>query len=53
MTPKTYIDEILDDGSYKDECLEALGFTRDEMVGEEEIAETRVSDYDNTTLTTR
>jgi hypothetical protein len=53
MTPKTYIDEILDDGSYKDECLEALGFTRDQMEREEEIAETRVSDYDNTTLTTR
>ena len=53
MTPITYIDETLDDGSYKDECLEALGVTQDELVEEEEIAETRVSDYDNTTLTTR
>jgi len=58
MTPKTYIDETLDDGAYKDTCLEALGVKKEASIMEETVndvedADTRVSDHDNTTLTTR
>ena len=57
MTPEIYIDETLDDGDYKDACLEALGVVKEVSVEEEsveaEVVESRASDYDNSTLTTR
>jgi hypothetical protein len=48
MTPKMYIDETMDDGSYKNACLEVLGVSKDESV--EEVADDRIPEYDDTTL---
>ena len=48
MTPKMYIDETMDDGSYKNACLDALGISKDESI--EDIAEDLISAHEDTTL---
>lgn len=60
MTPRMYIDATMDDGSYKDACLEALGITSNESIKAEEVAEALVArtsaqetDHDAKTPTSR